>query len=248
MAEIWSAYREGRIVADVVIKPDGTYRLLPRDPHFLTKSYKTKQAALKALSQYGDVPTEYETVTPEGIKEFEILNMRGQRFGNRTFGTIEEANRFLEKKITAPPARLQFLIQEVKLGVAIPKAAPEIPDPDKDLYFGEKEKLALSMIGSPKAVTQVNIKSEVTSAYKGQINGRVTATNEKGTPIGALDYQQFGDEVLIAWIGVTPDYQHQGIAKKLYEALQKEWPDKKIQWGMTTPEGTALRKSIEEED
>lgn len=93
--------------------------------------------------------------------------------------------------------------------------------------------------------TKWRIRSEVTSASKRQINGSIIALNERGTPIGALHYQQFEDLVLIGWIGVTEDYRRKGVATQLYIALQKEWPNKKITWGTTTPEGTALRESIE---
>ncbi len=94
---------------------------------------------------------------------------------------------------------------------------------------------------------EVTIRTEVTGAYKGQINGDVVATDKTGKQVGLLQYQQFEDEVLIAWMEVSPEMQRRGVATQLYQELQKEWPDKKITWGMTTPEGTALRKKIEGE-
>lgn len=44
---------------------------------------------------------------------FEILNIRGQRYGG-LFKTREEAQRYLDKRITAPAAKIQFTIQEIK--------------------------------------------------------------------------------------------------------------------------------------
>jgi len=94
---------------------------------------------------------------------------------------------------------------------------------------------------------EITVRTEVTGAYKGQINGNVVAFDKTGKQAGILQYQQFEDEVLIAWIEVSPEMQKRGIATRLYQELQNEWPDKKITWGMTTPEGTALRKGIEKE-
>ena len=63
--EAWSAYSEGRIRADVVLSPEGTYRLLPRDPHFPAKTYKTEEGALKALANYGEVKPLLPTISPK---------------------------------------------------------------------------------------------------------------------------------------------------------------------------------------
>jgi len=48
------------------------------------------------------------------------------------------------------PVPLEVLKDYPDLVKAIPKVAPEMPDPDQALYFGEKEKLALSTIGNPE--------------------------------------------------------------------------------------------------
>jgi len=45
------------------------------------------------------------------IKQFEILNSRGQRYGG-LFESREKAQKFLEKRITSAAGRLQFTIQE----------------------------------------------------------------------------------------------------------------------------------------
>ena len=94
-------------------------------------------------------------------------------------------------------------------------------------------------------MSDITVRAEVTGTYKGQINGNVIATDRAGKQVGILQYQQFEDKVLIAWIEVSPKMQRHGIATQLYRKLQEECPDKKITWGMTTPKGTAFRKSIE---
>ncbi|HUU65406.1 MAG TPA: hypothetical protein VMW37_04795 [Dehalococcoidales bacterium] len=50
---------------------------------------------------------------------------------------------------------------EIEKSETITKAAPENPDPDKALYFGEKEKLALSTIGSVAEVPKVGVEGGV---------------------------------------------------------------------------------------
>jgi GNAT superfamily N-acetyltransferase len=134
-----------------------------------------------------------------------------------------------------------------------------VPVPEK---FQEKDKpnieLGIIPVKFPKgyewpkkfyeAMTEadITIRTEVTDVYKGQINSEIIASDRNNNVVGVLQYQELGDEVLIAWIQVRPEYRRKGIATKLYQALLRECPEKKIEWGMTTDEGTMLRKSIEE--
>jgi GNAT superfamily N-acetyltransferase len=96
--------------------------------------------------------------------------------------------------------------------------------------------------GEQPSQWHVQVHNEVTDAYKGQINGRITATNNTG-PVGSLDWMQYGDTVTIAMIRVPEASQRQGIALKMLEFLQQEFPGKKILWGMTTPDGTKLQEA-----
>jgi len=60
--------------------------------------------------QEAQPPAKAEEVKP---KQFEILNSRGQRYGD-LFESREEAQKYLEKRITSAAGRIQFTIQEVK--------------------------------------------------------------------------------------------------------------------------------------
>ena len=92
-------------------------------------------------------------------------------------------------------------------------------------------------------VAPVTYRSNVTAAYSGQINGTITAVRDEWL-IGWLDWQQFMDEVLIADIQVAGAHRRQGIGTELVRQLQAEWPNKRIRWGMMTPDGFALRQSM----
>src|SRR3990167_1898412 len=87
---------------------------------------------------------------------------------------------------------------------------------------------------------------ELTAAYKGQKNLIVRAVDPKtGKQAGYIEYTEFQGNPQISFVKVEPDYQKQGIGKQLVAKLQSEYPDKKIDFGMTTPEGTKLKEYIE---
>jgi len=66
-----------------------------------------------------------------------------------------------------------------------------------------------------------------------------------GKNVGGIDYTVYQDEVHIDWIEVSPHMRRKGIGRALVEALEDGWPGASINWGMTTPWGTALRESLE---
>ncbi|KKM27728.1 hypothetical protein LCGC14_1571820, partial [marine sediment metagenome] len=89
------------------------------------------------------------------------------------------------------------------------------------------------------------VEVRITAQYSGQINGTILVGSEdKSITYGWLDFQQFEDDVLIAWMEVNPEYRRRGVATRLVKELKKEWPDKKIVWGMMTGEGSALRENL----
>ncbi len=98
-------------------------------------------------------------------------------------------------------------------------------------------------IGAGKSPV-AKITNDVTGAYSGQVNGRLLAFNDDGRPIGGLDYQQFEDEVLIAYMEVVEDFRRQGVGKELVKELEEVWPDKKVVWGVTTEEGQRLKETV----
>lgn len=64
------------------------------------------------------------------------------------------------------------------------------------------------------------------------------------TPIGALQYSEYGGNPYLSYIEVKEEYRHRGVATQLLQALQSKYHGKEIEWGMTTEDGTALKEAI----
>ncbi len=92
----------------------------------------------------------------------------------------------------------------------------------------------------------ITFRDEVTGHHSGQTNLNLYAIID-GKIAGTLEYVKFNDVPSISMIKVKPAYQRMGIGKALVLNLQKEFPDTEIEWGMTTPEGTALKDSLKDE-
>ena len=84
---------------------------------------------------------------------------------------------------------------------------------------------------------------DVTGFHHGQTDGVILAVRDDKV-VGGLDWQVYGGEVLIAWIEVAEECRRQGIGTGLVKRLKEDFPEEKIDWGMTTPDGTALRASM----
>ena len=65
-----------------------------------------------------------------------------------------------------------------------------------------------------------------------------------GKSVATMDFSEYGDIPSIEWIKVDPEYRNRGLGKHMIRELQRMYPNQEIQWGYTTPEGTALYKSI----
>lgn len=76
---------------------------------------------------------------------------------------------------------------------------------------------------------------------------RLVATNKQNETVGYIDYTMVGHDesvVYIDWIIVDKDERRRGIGTQLYLRLADLYPQAKINWGYTSPEGEELRKSI----
>lgn len=62
--------------------------------------------------------------------------------------------------------------------------------------------------------------------------------------IGFLFYGVFEDTPFVNMIQVNEEFQRKGIATQLFQELQKKYPDKEIEIGYTTPDGTCLLDAI----
>jgi hypothetical protein len=88
----------------------------------------------------------------------------------------------------------------------------------------------------------IDITQHVTGHHSGQTDMQLVARNEKGVA-GSLDYSEWNGEIQIGMIHVHQ--KRSGVGTALVKELQRLYPTTEIAWGMTTPEGTQLYKSLE---
>jgi hypothetical protein len=91
----------------------------------------------------------------------------------------------------------------------------------------------------------IDITQNVTGHHGGQTDIQLVARNENGVA-GYLDYSVWNGQIQIGMIHVHQ--KRSGVGTALVKELQKMYPTTEIDWGMTTPEGTQLYKSLEFED
>ena len=85
-----------------------------------------------------------------------------------------------------------------------------------------------------------------TDAYSGQVNMRKEFQDQDGNTIAKIDYNYFDNEINVDLIETNPEYRRKGLATRLVKDLQKDAREegKKINYGYTSEDGTALLKSI----
>lgn len=87
------------------------------------------------------------------------------------------------------------------------------------------------------------IASSVVGYNSGQMDVHM-GYKEGDEEIGYIDYADYEGTPYIKYITVSPEHRRKGIASRLLKQLQREYPDTEIDWGMTTPEGTALKEKV----
>jgi len=99
---------------------------------------------------------------------------------------------------------------------------------------------------------QYSFHNDVTGHHHGQTDGTIyfydrSTAGDLWPPrrvAGRLNWTQYQGKIFINYIQVEPEFQRRGIGTALVKELQKEFPQEKLVWTNTTPEGTALRKSL----
>lgn len=93
-----------------------------------------------------------------------------------------------------------------------------------------------------------NIYIGVTDSYGGWVTGIVQYydDSDRDKVIGYIDYQLSDSEheIYINMIQVSDEYKRRGIATEMLYALRNEYPDYYVDWGYTTPDGTALKSKL----
>lgn len=93
------------------------------------------------------------------------------------------------------------------------------------------------------AKIDVSLKTSVTDAHSGEIFMKTTA-HHGDEEIGYVEYSEYDGVPHIQYIETNEKFRGQGVATKLMQELQRQYPDKAIDFGMTTPDGTKLLDAI----
>lgn len=89
----------------------------------------------------------------------------------------------------------------------------------------------------------IEISDNVVSSYSGQTNSIIEAKIE-GKKVGTLEYSEYNGEPSISMINVDEKYRRNGIAKKMLQELQSNYPNKEIDWGTMTTDGAKLKDAV----
>jgi 2'-5' RNA ligase/GNAT superfamily N-acetyltransferase len=79
----------------------------------------------------------------------------------------------------------------------------------------------------------------------GAIYGSYKAASPSAPVAAKLTYSTYENEIHVKMIEVHPQIRRRGVGTKLYNRLKQEYPDMKINWGMSTPDGTEWLKSVQ---
>lgn len=93
----------------------------------------------------------------------------------------------------------------------------------------------------------ITIRNEIWGRQHRQTDGSILGHTARQRVAGYIDYALFEGDVYINYIRVHHEVQRQGLASKLYAHLQHEYPGTKIYWGLTTPDGTELKRALRRE-
>ena len=100
-------------------------------------------------------------------------------------------------------------------------------------HYGEDERIA-------EATDMID---SVRGHHHGQMDATISLIVDDDTA-GFLEYSVYHGEPSIQMIDVPEGNRRKGYAARLVRHLQSLYPNAEIDWGMTTPEGEALRASL----
>lgn len=97
--------------------------------------------------------------------------------------------------------------------------------------------------GGGSAVSDMKISTFSTGASGDEVYMR-SEMKDGDKLAGYVEYSVYNDVPAIQYIHTEDDFKRQGVATKLMQDLQRQYPDKEIEFGMTTPDGTKFLDSI----
>lgn len=89
--------------------------------------------------------------------------------------------------------------------------------------------------------TSRKITEHSTGSYDDQVDMRMES-HDGDSLAGYLEYSVYNGTPSIQYIHTEDGFQRQGVAMEMLQQLQSQYPDKEIDWGMTTPDGTKLKE------
>ena len=90
---------------------------------------------------------------------------------------------------------------------------------------------------------KIMFKNEMRGFHHGQSDMTLRAYIDKEL-VGLLHYVEYEGEPSISMIEVSPQFRRRGVARSLVYELQRMYPDREIDWGMTTDEGEMLYRNL----
>jgi hypothetical protein len=90
---------------------------------------------------------------------------------------------------------------------------------------------------------KIIFKNEMRGHHHGQSDMTLRAQIDNEL-VGLLHYVEYEGEPSISMIEVSPKFRRKGVARSLVYELQRMYPDREIDWGMTTDDGSMLYSSL----
>lgn len=152
---------------------------------------------------------------------------------------IMDAYEHFPKIVPAPGTKHAIVFDPTQIRLTTAVFDPEQADSKDIRKFDPKQPRAPkgSSIGG-RWIDSVKFTSELTDAYSGQTNHRVTA-EQNGKVLGRLSYSVYGGEAQVDMIEVDPEYRRRGIATRLMQPLIEHAKEKglKVTTSLQLPEG-----------
>lgn len=90
----------------------------------------------------------------------------------------------------------------------------------------------------------IQFKVEIRGYHHGQSDMTIRATIDNEL-VGLLHFVEYQKEPSISMIEVSPQFKRKGVARSMVYKLQELYPEKEIDWGMLTDDGSMLYNSLD---
>lgn len=159
---------------------------------------------------------------------------------------IMDAYEHFPKIVPAPGTKHAIVFDPTQIRLTTAVFDPEQAD-SKDIrkYDPKQPRAPKGSSTGGQWIDSVKFRAEMTDAYSGQTNHRVTA-EESGKVLGRLSYSVYGDEAQVDMIEVDPEYRRRGIATRLMQPLLDHAKESglKVTTSLQLPEGVEFFKKF----